>query len=120
MCVPTPTRETTVAMGTDGRDNDCDRPIDCSDSDCAPFGTMGECCDGVDSNGNGVIDEFACGCNTSADCAGVGLGGRFPSSTCYTSTFRVCGPNCSLIGGDFFCNGIIAGSHCDLATGECR
>ncbi len=119
-CMPTTTRETGVAMCTDGRDNDCDRTTDCNDSDCRPFGAGSECCDARDDNANGVIDEFSCGCNTNADCAGVGNGGRFPSSVCYANTFRVCGPACNLLGGDTFCNGILAGSHCDNASGECR
>ncbi|MEI8254239.1 MAG: MopE-related protein [Deltaproteobacteria bacterium] len=120
MCVPTSPRETGPAACTDGRDNDCDTTIDCSDSDCRPFGASTECCNRADDNANGLIDEFSCACTANADCSAIGVGGRFPSNVCYVSTFHVCGPNCGLIGGDFFCNGVLGGSRCDMATGECR
>jgi hypothetical protein len=106
---------------SDGRDNDCDGRTDCNDPDCRPFmDPMAECCNGRDDNGNGLIDEFACTCRTNADCSSIGSGGSFPSTTCYASTLSLCGPPCNRLGGDFFCDRLLPGSRCDLATGQCR
>jgi len=120
-CRPTATREMGVAACTDGRDNDCDGVADCADSDCQPSRAMNaECCNGRDENGNGLIDEFACACESGANCRGVGNGGPFPSNTCWSSTFRVCAPSCNLLGGNSFCANFFRGTTCDGASGECR
>ncbi len=118
-CVPTAMREMGVAACTDGLDNDCDGTRDCADSDCRPV-AGGECCNGRDDNMNTIIDEFACSCSSNPDCVGVGAGGRFPSDTCYSATFGICGPRCNLLGGDLFCGMVLMGTRCDALTGQCR
>ncbi|MEZ4391018.1 MAG: PPC domain-containing protein [Polyangiales bacterium] len=120
-CRPTATRELGVAACTDGIDNDCDGVADCADSDCRPSQNPGgECCNGRDDNGNSLIDEFACGCESAVNCRGVGNGGPFPSNTCWSNTFRVCAPSCNLLGGNAFCSNFFSGTRCDNASGECR
>ncbi len=119
-CRATAAREIGVGACTDGLDNDCDGVADCSDSDCRPSAMSGgECCNGADDNGNRLIDEFACGCETSAQCSGVGSGGLFPSNTCWTTTYRLCAPRCDLLGGNLFCNNFFAGTTCNTTSGEC-
>ncbi|MCB9598618.1 MAG: hypothetical protein H6719_38235, partial [Sandaracinaceae bacterium] len=113
MCIPA---EGVLATCTDGLDNDCDGPVDCGDPDCTPFpGSVDECCNGVDDNGNTIVDEFACRCIDNGDCTG---GGPIPS-VCWSTTFQVCAPNCAFLGGDSFCSMIDPSLSCSMATGEC-
>ena len=88
---------------------------DCADADCTPFDTVGECCNGVDDNGNGIPDEFSCRCSTDADCAG---GGPFPV-VCWSATLGVCAPHCAALGGDTFCQMLDPSLTCSTLTGEC-
>jgi hypothetical protein len=119
-CRPTAAAERGVAACSDGRDNDCDGVSDCNDPDCRlTSDPNAECCNGRDDNRNGVIDEFACVCASNAQCAGVGAGGTFPSNTCWTTTFGVCAPRCTVLGGQAFCDAFFRGSRCNTATGEC-
>jgi hypothetical protein len=98
---------------SDGEDNDCDDLIDCDDRrDCAVVPALGECCDGADDNGNGVVDEFACRCEGPDDCPGR-------RSVCYDQTVGACGPPCNLLGGTVFCQLVSAGSRCDTLSGQC-
>ena len=115
MCVPDAPAEGTLALCTDGRDNDCDAAFDCSDPDCTPFpGSVDECCNGVDDNGNGIADEFSCACTTDAECA---PGGPVPN-VCWSSTLGVCAPHCEALGGDGFCQMLDPSLSC-APTGEC-
>jgi hypothetical protein len=108
-CVIEPERG--VAACTDGRDNDRDDLVDCDDTeDCAVVDALGECCNGEDDNGNGVVDEFACACADSADCA---------RGYCYVETAGACGPSCTRLGGDRLCNWVFPGSHCSPRTNTC-
>lgn len=64
-----PKAEFGIAACTNGKDDDCDGKVDCADDDCSAnpdYPT--ECCDGVDQNGNNVVDEAACRCASDADC----------------------------------------------------
>jgi hypothetical protein len=116
MCVPTQPDEGILVLCTDGRDNDCDGAPDCADTACTPFpGTVDECCNGVDDNGNGIADEFTCQCARSADCAS---GGGIPM-VCWTSTIGVCAPHCAALGGDSFCQMLDPSLTCSTFTGEC-
>jgi len=115
MCTPTATNEIGVDACTNGLDEDCDGRSDCSDPDCSPFGPAGECCDGVDNNGDGNADEFTCRCFSDDECVGVGT----IDQTCWEGTFSVCAPRCNLFGGDRFCIDNFMLSRCDRATGEC-
>lgn len=94
---------------TDGLDNDRDGLVDCADPDCAPFATsLGECCNGLDDNGNGQIDEFACSCSTDADCpAGAS------TAVCWNASFALCAPSCAELGGDLFCQVVSPSLRCD-------
>jgi hypothetical protein len=114
-CTPTAMNELGVDACTNGLDEDCDGRADCSDPDCSPFGPMGECCDGLDNNGDGNTDEFTCRCFAEADCVGVGT----LDQTCWTGTFSVCAPRCNLYGGDRFCRDGFMLMSCDRTTGEC-
>ena len=111
-------REKAVAMCTDGRDNDCDGPVDCADPDCSPFGPSGECCDGIDNDGDGQTDLFTCRCDTNVDCLGVGS----LEQVCWTRTFSVCAPRCDFLGGQSFCDMVQPGLRCVTSgrlAGQC-
>jgi hypothetical protein len=109
-CVEVPERG--VAACTDGYDNDRDGLTDCDDTDdCAVVAALGECCDGDDENGNGVIDEFACACDPAGAC---------DEGYCYEETVSACGPSCRLIGGDAVCGWLFPGSYCSAVTNTCE
>lgn len=111
-CIPTP--EVGVEACTDRRDNDCDGLVDCDDEeDCAVSAVIGECCNRLDDNGNGVIDEFACRCESDRECRGGG-------NVCYAETLGACGPRCNELGGDVFCDFVAPGSSCDRRSGRCE
>jgi hypothetical protein len=102
MCIVS---EQTRAQCTNGLDDDCDGVGDCGDPSCTPFaGSVNECCNGADDNGNGLVDEFGCQCDSSADCM---LG-----SACYAEILGVCAPRCDLLGGNAFCERIAPGLIC--------
>jgi hypothetical protein len=101
-----------VAACTDGVDDDCDGKVDCQDEDCSASDYyINECCDGVDQNGNGIIDDFNCRCKTDADCEN--------GQICYTHTAHACGIPCQLFFGDV-CPFVAAGSFCNAATQQCE
>jgi hypothetical protein len=108
-CLASPERG--VAGCTDGRDNDRDGLTDCDDGDdCAVVDFIGECCNGEDDNGNGVVDEFVCACDDGGECG---------ASYCYTETVGACGPSCAMLGGDTFCEWIFPGTSCSRRTNTC-
>jgi hypothetical protein len=106
-----------VAGCTNGRDDDCDGRRDCSDPDCRPFGPEGECCNGIDDNGDMIADEFTCRCFTDAECAGVGD----LEQVCWTDSYNVCGARCNFYGGDAFCSMWFMDTfpRCNAMTGQC-
>ncbi len=114
-CVPTAHNEIGVGACTNRIDDDCDGRADCDDPDCRPLGAMAECCNGVDDNGDGNVDEFTCRCFADADCFGVGS----IDQSCWTTNYSVCGPRCNFYGGDRFCQEGFGLSRCDRETGEC-
>ena len=108
-----PTPELGVGRCTDGRDNDCDGKADCVDDDChaSKYYTT-ECCNGRDDNGNGIIDEDACRCASSANCSN----GNF----CFTHADEfTCNPPCTFIVGDI-CPDIQPTTRCSQSTRECE
>jgi len=101
-----------LAACNNGIDDDCDGATDCADSDCAASKAYPtECCDGLDQNGNGIIDDFSCRCVTSADCAA--------DEICYEHTVGACGPPCQVFIGDI-CVFEAPGSSCNAATSQCE
>jgi hypothetical protein len=108
--------ESGLAACTDGIDNDCDGSSDCADSECNGV-IGGECCNGVDDNGDGFIDLFACPCQTRNDCAATG---GLPQ-TCWPS-LGVCSVDCSAfprLFGDAVCRRINPNWRCQRVTGQC-
>lgn len=76
-------------------DNDGDGKVDCKDEDC-PACTPGtcppgqECCDGIDNNGDGRIDEGnVCGDWGSEPCPP----GAYQACDCYCGVHRKCLPD---------------------------
>jgi hypothetical protein len=109
-----PEPEIGVAACTDGHDNDCDGKTDCADDDCkASDYYVSECCDGIDENGNGIIDDFNCRCVSDSDC-NMGMG-----EICYTHTAWACGLPCTAFYGEI-CPFVAPGSYCNLATQQCE
>ncbi len=99
-----------VGACTDGVDNDCDGKTDCADDDChASDGT--ECCNGVDDNANGIVDDFACRCTGNGSCSAGQL--------CYTKTTFFCSVPCTGFVGDV-CPFVAPGSTCSAATDQCQ
>jgi len=70
-----------------GVDDDCDGKIDCADPDCSSkIHCQPELCDGVDNNGNGIIDEgFECKLGTTNLC----------QTTCGSIGMVTCTADCS-------------------------
>jgi hypothetical protein len=100
-----------AAACTDGLDNDCDGKADGDDKDCnASDYYATEFCNGIDDNGNNIIDDFSCRCAKSSECG--------PGQICYTQSSRSCGPPCNLFVGDV-CPFVAPGSICSPATGQC-
>ena len=109
-------REIGIAACTDGRDGDCDTRADCSDSDCRPLGPMGECCNGIDDDGDGTTDLFTCRCFSNADCVGVG---DF-EQVCWLSAYQICAPRCNFVGGTAWCRENLGAEWtCNAVSGEC-
>ncbi|MCS6797546.1 MAG: hypothetical protein NZ898_03270 [Myxococcota bacterium] len=112
------TMELGVAACTNMRDDDCDRRTDCADPDCSPWGPSGECCNGLDDDGDGWTDLFACRCRDNADCAGVGT----TPLVCWTETYSVCAPPCNAYGGEAYCDMIDPAMRCVTSgplAGQC-
>jgi hypothetical protein len=107
-------RELGIAMCTDMLDNDCDTRRDCNDPDCRPFGPGSECCNGIDDDGDGIVDMFTCRCFDDSICAGVGSFEQI----CWTETFNVCAPRCTFLGGDDFCRMVDPAMRC-RRDGQC-
>jgi hypothetical protein len=106
-----PKPEFGIEACTNGKDDDCDGKIDCADDDCAANPNYPEeCCDGVDQNANGIIDEFACRCASGADCQ---------SGLCYIHTTGACEHGCSDSSTDI-CSLFVQGSKCSAATSQCE
>jgi hypothetical protein len=107
-----PKAEFGIAACTNGKDDDCDGKIDCADDDCSAnpdYPT--ECCDGVDQNGNNIVDEVACRCASDADCQDF--------EVCYLHTVGACLRGC----GDFMsdvCSIMAPGSECNDITRQCE
>jgi hypothetical protein len=101
-----------TAACTNGTDDDCDGVVDCADRDCSASDVyVTECCDGIDQNGNGIVDDMSCRCASDADCASGEL--------CFGDTVSVCSPPCSTFVGDI-CPFAVPGSTCNGATQQCE
>jgi hypothetical protein len=101
-----------IAACTNGLDDDCDGATDCADPDCSASKKYPtECCDGKDTNGNGIPDDFACRCVTAADCA--------PDELCYDHFVGSCAHPCSNFNGDV-CAFAVPGSSCNAASQQCE
>ncbi len=106
------TPELGVKACTDGKDNDCDGLTDCADPDCrASDAYPTECCNGKDDNGNNIVDEFACRCRATSDCA--------TGEICFTDTVFACSAPCNLFNGDI-CPFAAPGSTCNQTTRQCQ
>ncbi|MBK8170978.1 MAG: putative metal-binding motif-containing protein [Sandaracinaceae bacterium] len=113
MCAPL---ENSVALCTDGLDDDCDTRVDCADTDCRPFGPGSECCNGIDDDGDGSVDLFTCRCFADSECAGIGD----VDQVCWVTAFHVCAPRCNFFGGTTFCTELLGDGYiCESASGEC-
>jgi hypothetical protein len=107
-----PTPEFGEGRCSDGEDNDCDGKIDCADKDCSASDYyVTECCNGIDANGNGIIDDFNCRCADDSTCPN----GQF----CYTHTVFACGLPCTAFFGDI-CKFVAPGSYCNANTQQCE
>ena len=107
-----PTPEFGVDACTDGKDNDCDGKVDCADPDCkASDYYLTECCNGIDENMNGIVDDFNCRCASDADC--------ITGQLCYTHTVFACGIPCDSFSGDV-CPFVAPGSFCNHSTHQCE
>jgi hypothetical protein len=76
---------------------------------------MGECCNGIDDNGDGNIDELTCRCFDNSFCPTVGN----LDQVCWTSTYSICAPRCNFYGGDAFCANFML-TTCDAVSGQCH
>jgi hypothetical protein len=100
-----------VGACTDGIDNDCDGKVDKADKDCNASDYYDtEFCNGVDDNGNQIVDDFSCRCASNATCNG--------GQICYTQSALACGPPCNQFVGDV-CPFVAPGSVCNAQTGQC-
>lgn len=100
--------ESSLALCRNNVDDDCDGLADCADPDCV--GPTGECCNGIDDTGEGIIDELACPCRTDPQCGGAGL-----PQVCYEAVGR-CAPSCRIFPSGC---GLIGLGPCNVMTGEC-
>lgn len=79
--IVSPPQETSIALCTDGKDNDADGLVDCRDPGCKTVPSCDEstnetCSDGKDNDGDGYIDcdDFDCSKNPAVTVCGKGDG----------------------------------------------